>query len=295
LTKKQPAPNRYWLAFVKTNLARIKIKNWFVKQDQDKTIKEGKAFLNEQLEKLGKPLLDPVLSVLRLYDGKRLSLRGREEVLENIGNGNLPVTTVLKKVFSLSELLMGRPQRAINQPKEEEKLEDKILIRGEEGMPLRLASCCHPRLNESIVGYVTRGKGITVHRQNCNIVTKLESVRLIEAGWKNRLRGVQYPVKLQVNFLEREGIIRDITRVILELQMTIVDFAVRKNAARVVLLRTSLEKDSRTGKRQDKLKVKEEGKVMDLLLEIRHFDDLNRLIYRLENMEGVQVVRKIEG
>ena len=105
MTRKEPKPNRYWLSFTRTAAAANKIKAWFRTSDRDHNLKEGREIMNKYLQRLGKPILDPKLTLLKSFGGKRLTQRDREEVVESVGNGSLTVGQVLRKLFSAEELV----------------------------------------------------------------------------------------------------------------------------------------------------------------------------------------------
>lgn len=213
LTKKESQPNRYWLSFIKTIQARNKITSWFRRQDRERNLREGREMLNQQLEKLGKPLLDQSLSLLKVYAGKKQALREREYILESIGNGTLTTSAVLKKIFSPEDLLASEMATAFHWGKisrQVPKDEMGIVVDGHSNMPLNIAGCCRPTSRDPIVGYTTRGRGITIHKKSCRVLKNNGSDRLKKVVWDahgGEMAVFDVPLLLKVT--ERVGLLRD--------------------------------------------------------------------------------------
>lgn len=213
LTKKESQPNRYWLSFVKTLQARNKITSWFRRQDGDRNLREGRETLNQQLEKLGKPVLDQGLTLLKAYSGKKQSLRQREYILECIGNGSLTVSSVLKKIFSPADLLASEMETAFPDgvaPSSLSKDVCGIVVDGYSHLPTTLALCCRPTPRDPITGYTTRGRGITIHKKNCRVLKNSETDRLKKVSWDTSLSKVAFfEVPLLLKVTERVGLLSD--------------------------------------------------------------------------------------
>ncbi|MBI5755007.1 bifunctional (p)ppGpp synthetase/guanosine-3',5'-bis(diphosphate) 3'-pyrophosphohydrolase [Candidatus Peregrinibacteria bacterium] len=213
LTKKESQPNRYWLSFVKTLQARNKITSWFRRQDIGRSLREGRDMLNQQLEKLGKPLLDQGMTLLKVYGEKKQSLREREYILECIGNGSLTTSAVLKKIFSQEDLLASEMAMAIQEKKPQKSISSDvagILVDGHSNMPRSIALCCRPTPRDPIVGYTTRGRGITIHKKNCRVLNNSETDRLKKVSWdvpSEHMTFFEVPLLLKVT--GRVGLLRD--------------------------------------------------------------------------------------
>jgi GTP diphosphokinase / guanosine-3',5'-bis(diphosphate) 3'-diphosphatase len=269
LTKKHPAPNRYWLSFVKTSHAKTRIKAWFRSQDREKNIKLGREIINKELRRLSKPLLGPNLGQLKHYGGaKRLSFADRENMVELIGNGSMHVGTLIRNLFSEKELMEDSPPPEY-QPEveaEESVCEDKVLITGQSDLPVILSACCKPRFPDSIVGYVTRGSAIRVHKKLCYQVGKMDKDRLLEATWASLEGKKKYPVRIRIEALDKVGLLRDVLGVVADMGKDVVDFP---------------------------LVSKSNGKVVRcLIVAVSGYEKMSELISRLEKIEGVLSARK---
>ncbi|MBI2463934.1 bifunctional (p)ppGpp synthetase/guanosine-3',5'-bis(diphosphate) 3'-pyrophosphohydrolase [Candidatus Peregrinibacteria bacterium] len=279
LTKNDKGPNRYWLSFVKTVTARNKIKAWFRTLDRERNVREGRDILNDHLARLGRESLDPKLHILKRFSSKKLTFQEREDVLECIGNGTVSVGHVLKRIFSERELLASE-KNEVNELKslilrsKENDAKNTILVAGDKDIPLNIPSCCKPEEGSPIIGYITRGRGISVHSAHCRVVKNIETQRLIELTWNiesNKEKKV-YPVTLDVKVRERIGLIRDVSSVITEMNISIFDFSI---------IERHLEEGYLT---------------LRIIVEVSHYDQLDTLMYRLtQNINGVMEVKKADS
>ncbi|MFA6436073.1 MAG: bifunctional (p)ppGpp synthetase/guanosine-3',5'-bis(diphosphate) 3'-pyrophosphohydrolase [Candidatus Gracilibacteria bacterium] len=271
LTRKDPQPNRYWLSFVKTAMAKNKIKAWFKSMDHEKNIKAGRELINKELKRLNKPLLGPGYRLLEHYggSGKVLPLVDREHIVETVGEGTLFPHTVVRGIFSEQELLGECLQRAPSHTPQVAGVvlgKEGVLITGEANVPITLSACCKPIFPQPIVGYVTRGKTIRVHRAGCYQLTTAPSERLLPASWTAHAGEVHYHVKIRIEAQDRIGVLRDVFEAIAGMGVNIVDFP---------------------------LVSKEGGRVTrDLSVDILNYDRLAELLSKLERVDGVVSVKK---
>lgn len=231
LGKKQD-PKPLWLSFAKTSGAKTKIRSFFRSQDKESIFRKGKELLNEELAKLGKPLLDESLTLFREYNSRRLSLREREGLIEEVGNRSVDATSLLKKVFG-PRLRAQRTQRPLDKKRKNSiptarsnaQIEGQISIAGETGLPYRLGNCCKPRKGLPIVAYVTRGHSMTIHLQRCKLLRDAREERILEATWGKPKIDQSYSVKIRLRAKDRVGLIRDIADVITSMNVNIRRFS----------------------------------------------------------------------
>ncbi len=178
VTRSNAKPGKYWLSIAKTPNAKSKIKNWFHKQEFESNVKLGREMLNKELELMHKPKLDEKFTLLKDYAGKARALDDRIDILESIGLGTVSAAHVAKTIFASEEA------------HEEEKeiyfvpeLTGKVLITGEDNLPLVFSACCKPKPPYGIIAYVTRGSKISIHRQNCRELRGLDGDRFVSAVW----------------------------------------------------------------------------------------------------------------
>lgn len=181
VTRNSAKPSLYWISIAQTNSARSKIKNWFNKQDREGNVQLGRQLLNEQLQLLGKPLLDERLSLLKDYAGKSRDFQEREQLLEALALGSTTVAQLVKTLFpgeTLAPAQVAKPKAT------EGQLTFEVLVTGEEDLPVVLSACCKPKPPAPIIGYVARGRSIRIHRQSCSSLGGLEGERFVSAHWK---------------------------------------------------------------------------------------------------------------
>lgn len=185
IIKSDAAPKLKWLSIAKSNVAKTKIKAWFSNKNRENNIKEGRILLNNQLEKFKKPLLDQNFSIFKKYCRRNLNVSEREQLVEEVGKGAQIASDVIRKIYPYDRDLSIK-QAAFGKLKPGGALADeKILIGGEAGLLFRKAACCHPKKGDSIVGYTTRGRGITIHKNNCYMLGSLDGGRIIAASWED--------------------------------------------------------------------------------------------------------------
>jgi len=225
ITSNTAQPNRYWLSFVVTSHTKNKIKQWFNAQDTENLLKLGRDLVNKHLERFNQPALDPDLSILKSLDGKKLTVREREELLENVGNGSVDVMSLIKKIVPEDKIMKKASRQTIATEllTEGVKLENvEVLITGEKGYKTQIATCCMPKPNDDIVGYITRGRGVTIHKRTCKVLKGMGDDRFIKASWSTQKQS-EYKVKLKLKVKSRIGMLRDIATVFTDEELPILN------------------------------------------------------------------------
>ncbi len=195
-TGKESKPNLYWLTSIVTNQAKQKIKSWFKSKDKDHLIKEGKDLINKQLKRFGYNELTPNLSQIDGIFGKKITLKERLEILEQVGNGAMSPTVIVKKIID-------KPKIKIKFPKKKPKTNIcEILIKGEKGYETRIAGCCNPDTEKEIIAYITKSQGISVHSKKCKFISNVpDKNNLIEAEWSCNIKD-SYMITVEGNNLK---------------------------------------------------------------------------------------------
>ena len=263
LTAKRGGPSRDWLnpnlGLVKTQRAKAKIRYWFKRQAREQNISQGKSILEKELRRLG--LADVNLERLaREFDYKSL-----ESLDEAIGCGDLPLGRLVNHLT-----LGGKDEEeyaiAPRQPVEVVKPSgEAVSVLGLKGLLTNMARCCNPAPGDEIVGYITRGRGATIHRRDCpNILRIQDHERLVRVTWgevKNT-----YPVPVRVKAYDRNGLMKDIATLVSDegINMTGINVDVNRNLA-----------------------------VLDLTLEVPDIAKLSRVLDRLENLPNVMEAQRV--
>jgi GTP pyrophosphokinase len=224
-TKGPGGPSRDWLnpalGYVTSNRARSKIKQWFRRQARSEAVRAGREVLEKQLRKLGmtRMRLD---EVPKLFGHEKLddflAAVGRHEIASEQLSARLLETEAGRPPVPAHTDARVNPRGAPptgTAPRPKLEPAAGVTLRGADGIHTRVARCCTPLPGEKAVGYVTRGKGVTLHRKDCpNIIRTLEREpeRFIRVNWQNTERQA-YPVELRISAYDRSGLVRDITEV----------------------------------------------------------------------------------
>ena len=215
LTTRQGEPSRDWLnthlGYLKTSRARSRVRSWFKQQDHDNNVSAGRSILDREYHRLG--ITDLPIEKL----AGRFRIRQAEELLAEIGRGEITTGQLANAVSDLvpkQEPLEPHRPRLSRKQQATDTGEFKIL--GVGNLLTTTARCCRPVPNDPIVGYITRGRGVTIHRQDCGNVLRLQGEdrdRLIEVEW-GMSTDAAYPVDISVEAYDRSGLLRDITSVL---------------------------------------------------------------------------------
>lgn len=202
-------PKRDWLRMVKTLRAKNRIRLWFRKQDRDANQHSGLELLERELTFFGKGKVSELTeqrieAVMQAYN----SYRTFEDVLVAIGEGEISQRSILKKLFSDRELLQGKVMPSVNPVANSDR--PQAYIQGEKDVMVVYAKCCSPLPPKGIVGYITRGRGVTVHTSDCRCVKNLALDRLLYASWLPPEADIKYQVKVIIEGQDRVGLLRDI-------------------------------------------------------------------------------------
>jgi GTP pyrophosphokinase len=268
VTSKRGGPSTDWLnqnlGYVKTGSARTKIRHWFRKQDRDKHIQAGREVLDRELKRLG--LLD---SMTFEAAGQLFGYEHLEDFLAAIGIGDINGGQIAAKILET--------ERREQQERERDMLKARkspagiavdsssgMSILGTGGLLVNLARCCRPVPPEDIIGYVTRGRGVTVHRTDCPNINA-EPERLIPVSWGKPSSEQRYSVPIEIVAYDREGLMKDISTVIADskVNMSAVNIVVNQGIATCYIT-----------------------------LEIPELQSLTRLLARLGNVDNVVETRR---
>ena len=267
LTSKRGGPSRDWLnenlELVKTQQARAKIKRWFKQQDREKNIERGESLLRREITRLG---LDKEKDFTNLAGIFRYQTS--EDLFAALGCGDISVGRVMNVfVAQIDESPIGLP--TIREETLSRETSNDITVLGLKGLRNRLAGCCNPTPGDEIIGYITRGRGATVHRKDCpNILSTTDKERLVEVSWGSPHR--TFPVPIQIKAYDRNGLTRDITTLL-------VNHSISVNALRV-------DVDQAKGEA-----------VFDLTLGVRNVKQLSRILDLLERLPNIYDAHRVRS
>jgi GTP pyrophosphokinase len=243
LTSKGPhGPSRDWLNFVKSASAKERIRKWFKSQRREENVAKGRDLLDKELHRMHR------LNLADLDEEKLVEIAtlhrfaAVDDFLAAIGYGDLsPHAVVMRMALSLDA--PGGELRAIPlipnvQPT------PRVLVRGEKGILTKIAPCCQPVPGDAIVGYTTRGKGVTVHRVDCiNAVNAQDQARVVPVDWDSEATHL-YPVAIKIEAWDRQGLLRDIATVVAENRVNMSSLEVHVYDDKTAVVSTTVEIDS---------------------------------------------------
>lgn len=221
-------PSRDWLKYVNTSKAKNRIKHFFKTQQKDENIQEGRELMQEHLERLDftpKDFLDDKDRMHALAE--RFNYKNEQDLYAALGFGEIKGATVVARLTEEDRRKREQERQKtadtntaqLNKEPEKMKIrhEDGVIVQGADNLLLRLSKCCNPVPGDDIVGYVTRGRGISVHRRDCANVKddKTTGERLIEVEWENTKSSAKvYDSELQITGYDRTGLLNDVLQVI---------------------------------------------------------------------------------
>ncbi|MDJ1371046.1 RelA/SpoT family protein [Gulosibacter molinativorax] len=250
-TSKNPdaGPKQDWLSFVSSPRARNKIRQWFTKERRDEAIEIGKDQIAKAMRKQQwRYSADQVQEAFATV-ASRLRYVDVSGLFAAVGDGNVSLQSVMEKlsgelsVDSDSVEEISEPQHITGTEVTQDAVSDSgVLVRGAPDILVKIAKCCTPVPGDEIVGFITRGQGVSVHRSDCRNVTELERQpeRMIDVEWAERSKAL-FLVNIQVEALDRAGLLSDITRVLSEYHVNILSASVHTSKARVAISKFSFQ------------------------------------------------------
>jgi guanosine-3',5'-bis(diphosphate) 3'-pyrophosphohydrolase len=236
LTSKTGGPSRDWLDIVATPRARTKIKQWFTVQRREEALAEGKDYLTKSLRKASLPVqkmvADGSLEALAI----EMKYSSLEALYVAVGEGRISANTVVRRYVKLHQV---EPEAEVTAPapvKLRAKPTSAVLVEGSGEIWTNLARCCMPVPLDPIVGFITRGRGVSVHRADCpNALTLAESSdRMVPVKWNPRVTG-SFSVEIQIESLDRPGLLRDVTAAVSDTGTNILNASMSVSAGHAII------------------------------------------------------------
>ena len=267
LTSKGPhGPSRDWLAFVKTAGASQKIRAWFKKERREENVLKGKELLDKEFRRIQQRALASIGDDRILELAKEFRFNTLDDFYAAIGYGDVSQHSVLLKYLAAGQPDGGNGEFPLIPLVPQFKPTGEIVVKGERGVLTQIAQCCKPVPGDPISGYITRGKGISVHRTSCkNVMNVLVNERVVEVDWDTGGRQL-YPVAIKIEAWDRTGLLRDIATVIAESKINLTGAEVQVYDDKTAIISTTVEISSLT--------------------------QLSRLMERLETIKDVHTVAR---
>ena len=218
-------PSRDWLNIVKTSEAKAKIRAWLKKEQRDVNIPLGKDMLEKEAKRLGYSLNQLLKGDAPAIIEKRFSAQSLDDVYAMVGFGGLSCAQVINRLVdeykknnkveeaaaAIAAAVKEEPQQP--QRKQPQSSSNGVIVKGESGMLVRFARCCNPLPGDSIVGYITRGRGVSVHRADCVSLKDpdMEKDRMIEVEWESQGADASYEAEIRLITYNRTGLLAEIS------------------------------------------------------------------------------------
>ncbi|QXN23999.1 GTP diphosphokinase [Shewanella putrefaciens] len=274
ITSKHPNPKRDWLnpnlGYIRTSRARSKIQHWFKQQDRDKNIIAGKEMLEAELARVSLKIKDAAIAV------ERFNMASMDDLLAAIGGGDVRLHQVVNHIQSKLRLDEVSEEDAVeelvkkSQPKSGTNSRGQVEVNGVGNLLSHIARCCQPVPGDEILGFITKGRGISVHRSDCEQVKELMRVhpeRGVDVVWGENYSG-GYRMRLRVLAHDRSGLLRDLTSVLA--------------AEKSNVLAMSSSSD-----------IKNQTAAIELELELYNLDGLSRVLSKLSQVDSVIEARRL--
>jgi guanosine-3',5'-bis(diphosphate) 3'-pyrophosphohydrolase len=243
LTSKGPhGPSRDWLNFVKSASAKERIRKWFKGQRREENVAKGRDLLDKELHRMHRINLADLAEPKLLEIANLHKYAAVDDFLAAIGYGDLsPHAVVMRMALNLDAPgadLQTIPLIPHVQPS------PRVLVRGEKGILTKVATCCQPVPGDAIVGYITRGKGVTVHRADCiNAINAQDMARMVPVDWDSDATHL-YPVAIKIEAWDRQGLMRDIATVVAENRVNMSALEVHVYDDKTAVVSATVEIDS---------------------------------------------------
>lgn len=281
-------PSRDWLNIVKTPNAKSRIRQWFRKERREENIERGNSIIEKELKKYNLPSIkEPFIDKYMQQITKKFNQPTVEDLIATVGYGGIMVSHIIPKLRDAYEKEVKKTNK--DQVKiyetnniEKHKLSDKeykskrkhnnpqgIAVKGLDNILVRFAKCCNPLPGDSIVGYITKGRGVAIHRTDCpNAKTQDDffKTRMVSVEWIN-CENSKFEAEIQIKALDRRGIINDITHMVVVDKFSLNGINARKDKEGVVNI--------------------------NLLVEVHDINSLDLLMKKIKSIPGVEDIYRV--
>ncbi|PLX94638.1 MAG: GTP pyrophosphokinase [Desulfuromonas sp.] len=224
MTSPSQTPSKDWLKYVRTSKARNKIRQWVKAEQRSKSIELGRELLEKELRKYGMSLNRVLASDEMATAVSELGFQSADDLLASFGYGKVPIGQITGKVVP-QEKLRSEKQKKSGIGKVLDKIRKKptsaIKIQGVEDLLVRFAKCCNPLPGDPVIGFITRGRGMTVHTRDCSFIQGEDPDRCVEVEWDMKKKASR-TVKIRVHCVDQKGILAGITGAITNCEANII-------------------------------------------------------------------------
>lgn len=254
-------PSRDWINIVQTPNAKSKIRQWFKKERREENIERGNLILEKEFKKYSIPTKDPIIEKYMLQMARKFNQPTVGDLVATIGYGGIMPSQIVPKVKELYEKDHVKKSSEIKvvddinkhsigeqeyTKKRKKSSPQGIIVKGVDNILVRFAKCCNPIPGDEIIGYITKGRGVAVHRKDCpnsNLDNDYFKNRLVEVSWENS-NNAKFEAEIQIQAEDRRGIINDITHIVAIEKVSLNGINARKGKLNIVSVNLLVEVDS---------------------------------------------------
>ncbi len=254
-------PSRDWINIVQTPNAKSKIRQWFKKERREENIERGNLILEKEFKKYSIPTKDPIIEKYMLQMARKFNQPTVGDLVATIGYGGIMPSQIVPKVKELYEkdhvkksseikVIDDINKHSIGEQEYTKKRKKSspqgIIVKGVDNILVRFAKCCNPIPGDEIIGYITKGRGVAVHRKDCpnsNLDNEYFRNRLVEVSWENS-NNAKFEAEIQIQAEDRRGIINDITHIVSIEKVSLNGINARKGKLNIVSVNLLVEVDS---------------------------------------------------
>jgi len=238
-------PSRDWLKIVKSSQAKTKIKRWFKTKDKDIYIEKGKNLLEKEIKKQGYNLTELLKEEWLKEIAEKLNINKLDSLYAAIGNGSLKelqiITRLKNKHIKTKNVEVDPKKLKSKMKKKSKKPTSGVVIKGMDDLKVRFAKCCNPVPGDEIIGYITRGRGVSIHRLDCSNISSHENDgRFIEAEWDTSKKQ-KFTAEIQIEAADKPGLLKDITNIYTENNINATNLNLRVNKDKIAIMNMTFE------------------------------------------------------
>ena len=280
-------PSRDWINMVKTPNAKSRIRQWFKKERREENIQRGNELLEKEFKKQHIPSKDSNVEKYMQQMAKKFNQPTVEDLIATIGYGGIMPNHVVSKIRDLYEKEVKKEQKdnkeqvndidkhtisdAEYKKKRNKNNNQGIVVKGLDNILIRFAKCCNPLPGDEIIGYITKGRGVAIHRADCpNANPTIDSFRqrLVDVSWTNS-ESSKFEAEIQIKTIDRRGIINDITHIVVVEKVSLNGISARKGKDSVISV--------------------------NLLVEVNNIETLNTLMKKIKSIPGIENIYRVKN
>lgn len=267
-------PSRDWLKFVKSTSAKTKITQWFKKNERQENIEKGKNLIEREIKRIGMSYDELFAQKYYMPALQRYSFKTLDDMYAGVGFGSIGASKIIartleeyKKYNKTSDDVVEEKLQELKTSARPKSSRTGIIVKGIDNCLVKISKCCSPVPGDEIIGYITRGRGVTVHRKDCKNVKDLlqDEGRIIDVYWDTEKQS-SYNVEISVFANDRDGLLADIIKVISNSESTLIAVSAKSNREKIA--------------------------VVELTLEVKNIEDLNKTLRLLGKVDSVYDVKR---